>query len=213
MGEAFTYFMVALAALFSVVNPLSAMPVFLALTANLPEKRRNFMAKKSAFLMIVILIGFLIMGTFIMGFFGISLEGIRIAGGIIVLRSGYMLLNTVEKPNLTQESKDEGLLKNDISLTPLAIPLLAGPGAMAVTISLSTNAGEFYEYPLIALAIIVVAGAVFLSFRFSPKLLPFLGSSGLEALTKIIGFITMSIGVEFMLKGILPILKIANGEM
>lgn len=148
-----------------------------------------------------------------MRFFGISLEGIRIAGGIIVLRSGYLLLNTVEKPNLTQESKDEGLLKNDISLTPLAIPLLAGPGAMAVTISLSSNAEEFYKYPLIALAIIIVAGTVFLSFRFSPKLLPFLGSSGLEALTKIIGFITMSIGVEFMLMGILPILKIANGEM
>ncbi|MCB0736616.1 MAG: NAAT family transporter [Bacteroidetes bacterium] len=209
-NEVTLYFIGALTAFFSVVNPLSTMPVFLALTVKASDRHRISMAKKSAFFMVLILLGFLIAGSFVMNFFGISLEGIRIAGGIIILRSGYMLLNTVEKPNLTTQSREEGLSKQDISLTPLAIPLLAGPGSMAVTISMSTNvaAGEFYKYLLIALAIVLIAFLVYLSFRYSAKLLPILGSSGLEALTKIIGFITMTIGVEFIIRGVKPLFNI-----
>lgn len=213
MNEAFAYFLGAITALFSVINPLSAMPVFLALTANSPERHRLLMARKSAILMVLILLGFLLAGSLVMKVFGISLEGIRIAGGIIVVRSGYMLLNATEKPNLSAQSREEGLTKKDISLTPLAIPLMAGPGAMAATISLSTSAVNIEHYGLIALAILLTAGSVYLTFRYSPKLLPYFGSSGIEAMTKIMGFIVMTIGVEFMLRGILPILKIANGEI
>lgn len=160
-------------------------------------------------LMILILIGFLLAGSFILKFFAISLEGIRIAGGLVIVRAGYALLNSIEKPNLSQESKDEGLTKTDISLTPLAIPLLAGPGAMAAVISMSTKADDIAKMVMIGLSIIIVAFTVFISFKYSAKALPIIGTSGLEALTKIMGFITMAIGVQFIMNGVLPILKMA----
>lgn len=168
------------------------------------------MARKSSVLMVFILIGFLAAGSFILKFFAISLEGVRIAGGLVILRAGYLLLNTLEKPNLSEESKSEGLTKKDISLTPLAIPLLAGPGSMAAVISMSTKAVDASHYILIGLAILIVAFVVYFSFRYSARALPVLGKSGLEALTKIMGFITMCIGVQFIVNGILPILKLAN---
>lgn len=187
------------------------MPVFLALTVNSDKKHRELMARKSAVMMVLILLGFLIAGSFILRFFSLSLDGIRIAGGIVIVRSGFMLLNAIEKPNLSQESKNEGMTKKDISLTPLAIPLLAGPGAMAAVISMSTKAADdAIKYPILALAIVIVAFSVFISFRYSVKALPILGTSGLEALTKIMGFITMSIGVQFIINGVMPLLAQAH---
>lgn len=209
MNDYGMYLLGALATLFSVVNPISTMPVFLALTVNSDKEHRDLMARKSAMLMILILIGFLLAGSFILKFFAISLEGIRIAGGLVIVRAGYALLNSIEKPNLSQESKDEGLTKTDISLTPLAIPLLAGPGAMAAVISMSTKADDIAKMVMIGLSIIIVAFTVFISFKYSAKALPIIGTSGLEALTKIMGFITMAIGVQFIMNGVLPILKMA----
>ncbi|MFY0673584.1 MAG: NAAT family transporter [Bacteroidia bacterium] len=210
MNDYGMYLLGALATLFSVVNPISTMPVFLALTVNSDKEHRDLMARKSAVLMILILIGFLLAGSFILKFFAISLEGIRIAGGLVIVRAGYALLNSIEKPNLSQESKTEGLTKPDISLTPLAIPLLAGPGSMAAVISMSTKADDIVRMVLIGLSIIIVAFTVFISFKYSAKALPIIGTSGLEALTKIMGFITMAIGVQFIMNGVLPILKMAN---
>ena len=161
--------------------------------------------------MVIILFAFLATGTFILKFFSISLEGIRIAGGLVILRSGYLLLNTLEKPNLSAESKEEGMSKYDISLTPLAIPLLAGPGSMAAVISMSTKADTAPKYLLLALSILIVAVTVWVSFRYSYKVLPLIGTSGLEALTKIMGFITMTIGVQFIVNGVIPILKTVTG--
>ncbi len=185
MNEYGMYLLGALATLFSVVNPISTMPVFLALTVNADKQHRELMARKSAIMMVLILIGFLIAGSFILKFFAISLEGIRIAGGLVIVRSGSMLLNAIEKPNLSAESKTEGLTKKDISLTPLAIPLLAGPGAMAAVISMSTKADEPLKFLFLAVAILIVAFTVHISFKYSAKALPILGTSGLEALTKI----------------------------
>lgn len=210
MADWIAYLLGVLATLFSVVNPISTMPVFLALSAGHDAKWRALMARKSAIYMIIIMLCYLIGGSFILQLFSISLEGVRITGGLVILRAGYLLLNSVEKPSLSKASKKEGRTKQNISLTPLAIPLLAGPGSMAAIISMSTKADEPYKYGLIALSIVLTALTVFLSFRYSAKLLPILGTSGLEALTKIIGFITMAIGVQFILNGILPILKIAN---
>lgn len=204
------YLLGSLATLFSVVNPISTMPVFLALTVDSDKRHRELMARKSSVMMVLILIGFLLAGSFILKFFAISLEGVRIAGGIVILRAGFLLLNALEKPNLSKESRSEGITKKDISLTPLAIPLLAGPGSMAAVISMSTKADSTMNYLLIGISILIVAFTVFISFKYSAKALPILGKSGLEALTKIMGFITMCIGVQFIVNGILPILKIAN---
>jgi multiple antibiotic resistance protein len=202
--ELFNSFLGAFTSLFSVVNPLGMMPVFLALTATDTAEYRNFQARKASVYMTCILAFFLFAGTFIMTFFGISLGSLRIAGGLIVLRSGFELLNSKDKPNLSQESTIEALEKPDISLTPLAMPLLSGPGSIAATISMAASHAKAYYFNFIILAAIILTGlASYAILRVSQKLLPVLGRAGLEATSKIMGFIAMTVGVQFMVNGII----------
>lgn len=201
------FFILSFTTLFSVVNPFGAMPVFLALTANDSKEYRISQARKAAINMTWILGFFLLAGVFILHFFGISLEAIRIAGGLIILRSGYRLLNTVEKQSLTKESKLEGMRKKDISFTPLALPLLSGPGSIAAVITLASQTDNLFEYGAAFLAILVVSIITFLVLRISMKLMPLLGSGGMDALSKIMGFIIMCLGIQFIINGLYPVLE------
>jgi multiple antibiotic resistance protein len=162
--------------------------------------------------MMGILAFFLFGGTFLMDFFSISLESLRIAGGLIVLRSGVELLSPKPKPRLSKKSAIEAMEKTDISLTPLAMPLLSGPGSIAATISLGTQTGGHYYYNFLTLFAIIVIGLItYVILRVSPRLLPFLGSAGLEVTTRIMGFISMTVGVQFIVNGLTPILAKVNG--
>lgn len=210
MNELITFFLGAFTTLFSIVNPLGMMPIFLALTTTYTPAARNLTARKSSVYMMGILAFFLFGGTFIMDFFNISLESLRIAGGLIVLRSGAELLSPRPKPRLSKKSAVEAMEKNDISLTPLAMPLLSGPGSIAATVSLGTQATEYYFNFITLLSIVVIGLITYLILRVSPRLLPFLGSAGLEVTTRIMGFISMTVGVQFILNGLMPLLKEAN---
>ena len=214
--QLFNYFLGAFTTLFSVINPLGMMPVFLALTANDSQVYRSFQARKACMYMAGILTFFLFAGTFIMDFFNISLESLRIAGGIIVLRSGFELLNTKESNSLSKKSTQEALGKVDISLTPLAMPLLSGPGSIAATISMATryphnDAKKFIHLGFIFAAILLIGLISYLILHVSQRLLPFLGRTGLEATSKIMGFIAMTVGVQFIINGLMPLLKETNG--
>jgi len=155
------------------------------------------------------------LGNFIMDFFGISLISLRIAGGIIVLRSGFDLLNnTKNKRAISRQLEAEAIVKQDISLTPLAMPLLSGPGSIAAIVSMASRKIDFrfrstlpmsdanIAIVLILVAIVACGIISYLIMRSSAKILPLLGTAGLEAISKIMGFITMTVGVQFILNGI-----------
>lgn len=209
--ELFNYFLGAFTSLFSIIDPPGVMPVFLALTAAHPASYRNYTARKATIFMAGILIFFLFAGTFVMTFFGISLESLRVAGGIIIMRSGFDLLNANHKAELSKQSKQEALEKADISFTPLAMPLLSGPGSIAATISLATQAKSFVYVLVILLAILIICAITFLILRVSQRLLPYLGPSGLDAVSKIMGFIALTVGVQFILNGLSPFLAKVTG--
>ncbi len=118
------------------------------------------MARKACVFMVIILTLFLFSGTYIMSFFGFTLISLRIAGGLVVMRSGFLLLNGNDKSgNLSDKGKQEAIAKADISLTPLAMPLLSGPGSIATTISLAThNNGMINKNTFMILLAIVVIG-------------------------------------------------------
>ncbi len=202
-ADLFNFFLGSFTTLFSIINPLGAMPVFLALTANDSASRRLLMARKASIYMCLILVFFLVAGNFVMNFFGISLESIRIAGGLVVLHSGFHLLNGREKGNLSKKTKLEAIEKPDISLTPLALPLLSGPGSIAATITMASQTREeSFLYDLVIIVTICCIGLIaFLTLSLSQRLSPVLGRSGLEAITKIMGFIAMTVGVQFILIG------------
>lgn len=194
-------------ALFSVVNPFGATPLFIALTTDLDKKTRNDQALKASLYMIGILVVFFFAGTFILEFFGIRIEDIRIAGGILIVKSAFQLLNpgSYKGKPIAKEVEEEGMEKADISFTPMAMPMLSGPGSIAVTIGFFNRARGFSEYLYIVLAIVLVALLSFIVLRSAEKLNNFLGKGGMAALSRMMGFIILSIGISMILNGVLPL--------
>ena len=202
-------YIVTLSALFSIVNPIGAVPVFLALTANETPQQRLLLVKKASFYIALILIVFFLGGTYILDFFGITVNGMRIAGGIIIMRSGLDLMSYKHEKNrsITKKVKEEAINKNDISFSPLAMPLLAGPGSIALLISISREKTGFKNYSIIILSIISISILVLLVLSVAPRLMKFLGESGSTALSRMMGFISLAIGVQFVANGVTPIMK------
>jgi multiple antibiotic resistance protein len=194
-------------ALFSVVNPFGATPLFIALTNDLDKKTRNEQALKACIYIIGILVVFFFAGTFILDFFGIRIEDIRIAGGILIVRSAFQLLNpgSYKGKPIAKEVEQEGMEKNDISFTPMAMPMLSGPGSIAITIGMFNKARGISEYFYMILAIVLVALLSYLILRSAQRLNKFLGKGGMAALSRMMGFIILSIGISMILNGVLPL--------
>ncbi len=189
--------------LFSVVNPLAAMPLFLSLTDRFSEQERIHTANKATFYMLGILLTFLLIGTFILSFFGISLAGIRIAGGLIIMRAAYSMLSPEKGGRkLTEEDEAAALEKEDISFSPLALPLLSGPGSIAVVIGFATQAGGVTDYIINGLAVLLVVIVTYGILRLAPISAKYIGHTGLNVMTRLMGFIALAISVQFILSGI-----------
>jgi len=189
--------------LFSVVNPLAAMPLFLSLTDRFSEQERIQTANKATLNMLGVLLTFLLIGTFILSFFGISLAGIRIAGGLIIMRAAYSMLNPEKGGRkLTAEDEAAALEKEDISFSPLALPLLSGPGSIAVVIGFATQASGATDYLINGAAVFLVVAVTYGILRLAPISAKYIGYTGLNVMTRLMGFIALAISVQFILSGI-----------
>lgn len=192
--------------LLPIINPLSAGPTFLAITEGDSEERRREQARKGSVYMVVILVSFLIGGTFIMNFFGISIPGLRIAGGILLVGIGLNMLGTKRAdPKQDAEEREAARRKEDISFSPLAMPMLSGPGSIAVTLGFTSLATGWLDYLAIIAGIVTVALITYAVLRMSGGLVRFIGPVGVSAMTKIMGFLLMSMGVQFVVNGVLAI--------
>lgn len=192
--------------LLPIINPLSAGPTFLAITEGDSEERRREQARKGCFYMVAILVSFLVGGTFIMNFFGISIPGLRIAGGILVTGIGMnMLAAPRADPESEAEQREAAKRKQDISFSPLAMPMLSGPGSIAVTLGFTSLATDWLDYLAIIAGIVTVALLTYVVLRISGRLVRFIGPVGVNAMTKIMGFLIMSIGVQFVVNGVLGV--------
>lgn len=189
--------------IFSIANPLAAMPVFLSLTEDNTNEERKELSKWASTYMFLILVLFLIAGTYILKFFGISLPGIRIAGGLMIMRAAYSMLSPEEHgEKLTDEDKAAARLKEDISFSPLAMPLLSGPGSIAVVIGLASQATGIFDFAVISVAILLVSITSYLVLRISPAAVKYIGQTGMTVMTRMMGFIALAIGVQFIINGI-----------
>lgn len=198
-----TLFFAAFTSIISVANPLAAIPVFLSLTDKNTDTERSHIAQKSSFYMFLVLILFLLAGTYIMSFFGISLPGIRIAGGLIILRAAYAMLNpTATERKISEEAEEAAKEKEDISFSPMAMPMLSGPGSIAVVIGLASQAEGLVDLIIMTAAIIAVALISYGVLRLAPFSARYIGPTGMNAITRMMGFIAMAIGVQFILNGI-----------
>ena len=160
-------FLITFAALFSVINPLGSVPIFLGLTQGDPKEAKNktaFWASVNVF--IILVISFFI-GKIILNFFGISIDVLRIAGGVVICSSGFGLLSGTfsKRRGVNKKVADDAQQRNDIALTPLAIPMMAGPGSMSLLIAMEQDNPEIINKLLIVAAIFAVAITVFLILR------------------------------------------------
>ncbi len=192
-------------ALLPLINPLASAPTFLAITEGDTRERRLQQLRMACVYMIAILVCFLVGGTFIMSFFGLSIPGLRIAGGLLVAALGFGMLMGAPKSPSNDPAELEARKKRDVSFSPLAMPMLSGPGSIAVTVGFTSLAKQWLDYVAIILGILIVALITYGTLRLSESVVRVIGANGMNALSKVMGFIILCIGVQFVVNGVLGV--------
>ncbi|SEH92167.1 multiple antibiotic resistance protein [Paenimyroides aquimaris] len=203
-------FLITFAALFSVINPLGSVPIFLGLTqGDTKESQKRTALWTSVNVFIILVISFFI-GKVILNFFGISIDVLRIAGGVVICSSGFGLLSGTfsKKRGVNKKVANDAQQRNDIALTPLAIPMMAGPGSMSLLIAMEQDYQEILNKLIIVTAIFAVAISVFLILRSANYISKILGASGIVAISRIIGFLVLAIGIQYIITSLLILFKI-----
>lgn len=190
-------------ALVPITNPFSTAPVFASLSRRFSAERRKQQAWMAAVYTAATLIVALVAGALIMSFFGITMPALRIAGGLVVARVGFAMLSPEPEQKLTDDSRDEAMHMTEIAFTPISMPLLSGPGSIAMTIGMASEADNLLEYAGIAVGIIITALFAWLVLRSSVRVEEVLGVTGMGVLTRLMGLILVCIGVQFVLRGLL----------
>ncbi len=190
---------------FTLTNPLGTMPIFLTMTQGFDDAQRRSIASRACVISFITLMVFTLLGQFLFSFFGISANGFRIAAGIIILKIGYDMLQA--RYSHTKLKEDEiKTYAQDISITPLSIPLLCGPGAIANGIMLMDTATT---WELKAILISMIAFIYILTYyilRASTRLVRIIGETGNNVMMRLMGLLLMVIAVECFVGGLRPII-------
>ena len=202
-------FLLLFAALFSVLNPIGTVPIFVGLTEGYTKAELSKTSLWTAINVFIILIIVFFIGQYVLTFFGITITALRIAGGILITNSGFALLNGQFSKNkgINKKVEEEAQERNDIALTPLAMPMLAGPGSMSLLIAFYEEHHTTIEIIFSTLAILAVAIVIFFILRSAYYLSRLLGSAGIVAISRIVGFLTIAIGIQYIISAILSIVR------
>jgi MarC family membrane protein len=196
-------------ALFSVLNPIGTVPIFVGLTQDYDKNERAKVSLWTSIDVFIILIVSFFIGQYVLTFFGITINALRISGGIIIATSGFTLLNGKfnKERGINKKVEQDIQVRNDISLTPLAIPMLAGPGSISLLIAYYQEHHTSYELIASSFSILAVSLAIYLILRSAHYLAKILGSSGIVAISRIVGFLTIAIGVQYIISSVLSIIR------
>jgi multiple antibiotic resistance protein len=193
---------VAFAALFPIVNPIGGAPVFYSLTSGETQSRGR-QAIQTALNVALILVVSLFLGRFVLHAFGLDLAEIRIAGGLIVAHTAWKMVNSDMR--ITPAEEQGARTKQDISFTPMAMPLLAGPGAIGVVVGLSAHGHSWEDYVGYVIAILLIGGTVVACLVASGPIFKRLGPNGIGVLNRIFGFLILAIAVALVARGVVAI--------
>ena len=181
-------------AIFGVMDPVGNVPLFITLTHSLDKEKRNRLAKTAVLYAFGILTAFMFAGSALLDVFQVSMGSFRIAGGIVLFTLGFQILFGID----FEKKKEEISGEKDISVVPLATPLIAGPGTITSVIIL----GKEYGYSLTLFGIITNLVLSYILFRFSHLVVRVLGTKGVLLFANIMGLILMAIGIEFIKKSL-----------
>lgn len=186
-------------ALFPIVDPFGGIPIFFSMTSSWTPRDRQRTAFKTGIWVFIILVTFLFFGRFVLYFFGISLPVLKIAGGLIVANTAWGMVTSTAR--ITPAESHEAESKDDISLTPLAMPLMSGPGAIGVVMGLAAHVDNWSAYIGMVVGIALLALSVTLFFSLGGPLVRRLGPSAVGAINKIFGFLILAIAVQLVWNG------------
>lgn len=187
-------------ALFPIVNPFGGIPLFFSLTQDSPVEERRRIALRTGFYVIAILVVFMLFGRFVLNFFGISLAVLKIAGGLIVANTAWGMVTGSSR--ITHEESHEAMTKEDISLTPMAMPMLSGPGSIGVVMGLAAHADSFLAYVGMILGILGIGVTVWLFLCLGGPFVKRLGPGAVGAINRIFGFLILAIAVQLVWDGV-----------
>src|SRR5215470_624780 len=186
-------------ALFPIVNPFGGIPLFFSITSGFTQKDRYRAALRTALHVFVILVTFMFFGRFVLNFFGISLPVLQIAGGLIVANTAWGMVTGGNR--ITPAESDEAATKEDISLTPMAMPMLSGPGSIGVVMGLAAHVDSPSAYLGMVIGIGGLSVSVFLFLRLGGPLVARLGPGTAGAISRIFGFLILAIAVQLIWDG------------
>ena len=196
--------LLALTSVFSLVDPFTAIPMFLLLTHDSPEAERRQSARRSALTCALALCAFGLAGGLIFRAFGITLPAFKIAGGIILVRVGLDMLQARQTTTkVTPEEAQERPEREDSSIIPLGIPMLAGPGAISTVMVLVAGAHTWWQQVIIYAAIIVTAFAAYFILASASRVRHYLGDTGIRILTRLMGLLLVALAVQFVVNGLI----------
>ena len=199
MSDAFESVLVTLAALLPIVNPLGTAPIFLAMSADLPVQARRSLATVVARNAFILLAAAMLVGSYVLAFFGISLPVVRVAGGLVLLASGWRLLHAGDEPDRPPTAVSDAWQREvgRRGFYPLTFPLTVGPGSISIAITLGAREARSFNVANVItdlVGITIVAVIVYLSYRFASKLIASLGETGTSVFLRLSAFIP---GVSF----------------
>ncbi len=206
MNEYWTFGLLAVTSFFTLINPLGVMPIFMTITGDLNSEQRKKTARKATIVSFLTLVGFAFSGQLLFQFFGISVNSLKIVGGVIFFIMGQdMLQARISKIKVSDSEITEYV--NDVSVTPLAIPLICGPGAITNGIVLMEEAGNIESKLILVGAILLTCFLTYIILWSSTRIINFLGDTGNKVLMRLMGLIVMVIAVEFFFSGLKPIVQ------
>lgn len=198
------FFLASLATIVSVVDPVGIAPLFLALTPGILPGERTRVIRRAIIVATVVLLAFAAGGRTLLSSLGITVPAFSIAGGILLLLIAVdMLFARKSRTRETPEEEAEALKSSDVSVFPLAIPILSGPGAIATVVLYMSQAGtDAWKILAVVAAILVSLIASYLSMRLSTLLLRVLGETGVHVIGRVMGILLAALAVQFVLNGV-----------
>jgi len=202
MNDLARFALVTFTSMLFIVDPIAAVPTYLVITQDETRLERQRTARRACVAMTLLLVVFAATGTLLFRAFGITLPAFRTAGGLILW---FVAMDMLRGERRTQEGREElleGQTKEDVAVTPLAIPMLAGPGAISTVIVLSGQAHGLLEGVVVYGAIVLTGIVSFLALRVGEPLLGRLGKTGIRVVTRIMGLILAAVAAQFVLTGV-----------
>ncbi|KVV43398.1 hypothetical protein WT27_10060 [Burkholderia territorii] len=193
--------------LLALINPIGAVPFFLSLTAQQSDTERRRTIRIASVSVFCVMTVTALLGQQIIDFFGISVGSLEVGGGIIMLLMAINMLNAqIGNTRSTPEERDEAELKDNIAVVPLAIPLLTGPGSISTVIIYAANSRHWYERAGLVAIGAVLALLCFFAMRLAEPIANWIGRTGINIATRLMGLMLSALAVEFIVNGLRALL-------